>query len=44
MISVGAALVQEYDWILLVFGAFLVLTGVKMLFSRKRAPTCPTTS
>jgi tellurite resistance protein TerC len=31
MIGVGAALVQQYDWILLVFGAFLLITGVKML-------------
>ncbi|SON57173.1 Inner membrane protein alx [Hartmannibacter diazotrophicus] len=31
MIGVGAALVQEYDWLLLVFGAFLVATGIKML-------------
>jgi tellurite resistance protein TerC len=31
MIAVGAALVQEYDWILLLFGAFLVATGIKML-------------
>jgi tellurite resistance protein TerC len=31
MIGVGAALVQEYDWILYFFGAFLIATGVKML-------------
>ena len=31
MIGVGAALVQEYDWVLLLFGAFLVGTGIKML-------------
>lgn len=31
MIGVGAALVQEYDWILYVFGAFLIATGIKML-------------
>jgi tellurite resistance protein TerC len=31
MIAVGAALVQEYDWILLLFGAFLVATGIKMI-------------
>jgi tellurite resistance protein TerC len=31
MIGVGAALVQEYDWILYIFGAFLVATGIKML-------------
>ena len=31
MIGVGAALVQEYGWILYVFGAFLIATGIKML-------------
>ncbi len=31
MIGVGAALVREYDWLLYIFGAFLVLTGIKML-------------
>ena len=31
MIAAGAALVQEYSWILFVFGAFLIGTGIKML-------------
>lgn len=31
MIAVGAALVQEYAWVLYIFGAFLILTGIKML-------------
>lgn len=31
MIAVGAALVQNYEWILYFFGAFLIATGVKML-------------
>jgi tellurite resistance protein TerC len=31
MIGVGAALVQNYSWILYFFGAFLIATGVKML-------------
>jgi tellurite resistance protein TerC len=31
MIGVGAALVQEYSWILYIFGAFLIATGIKML-------------
>ena len=31
MIGVGAALVQEYSWLLFIFGAFLIGTGVKML-------------
>ena len=33
MIGLGTALVQQFDWILYVFGAFLLLTGVKMMFS-----------
>lgn len=33
MIGVGAALVQSYDWVLLLFGAFLMVTGIKMLFA-----------
>lgn len=33
MITVGAALVHKFEWILYVFAAFLVITGVKMLFS-----------
>jgi tellurite resistance protein TerC len=33
MIALGAALVSEVSWILYVFGAFLVLTGIKMLFA-----------
>ncbi|MGK7866406.1 TerC family protein [Falsiroseomonas sp. E2-1-a20] len=32
MIGIGAALVQEYDWLLYIFGAFLIATGIKMLF------------
>jgi tellurite resistance protein TerC len=33
MIGVGAAVVQQYYWVLWVFAAFLVFTGVKMLFT-----------
>ena len=32
MIGAGAALVQQYHWILYIFGAFLVYTGFKMMF------------
>ncbi len=32
MIGFGAALVTQFDWILYLFGAFLVMTGIKMLF------------
>jgi len=31
MIAVGAALITRFTWIIYVFGAFLILTGVKML-------------
>jgi tellurite resistance protein TerC len=34
MIAVGAALVARFHWMLYLFGAFLVFTGVKMIFSR----------
>ncbi|WP_460043018.1 TerC family protein [Pseudomonas sp. S2_H01] len=34
MIGLGAALIAEFSWILYVFGIFLLLTGVKMLFSK----------
>ncbi len=33
MIGLGAALIANFAWILYVFGAFLLLTGVKMLFA-----------
>lgn len=32
MIGLGAALVHEFSWILYFFGAFLVVTGIKMMF------------
>ncbi|MDV3438042.1 TerC family protein [Pseudomonas otitidis] len=34
MIALGAALIHEFSWILYVFGVFLVVTGVKMLFAK----------
>ena len=33
-IFTGAALIQKFEWILLVFGAFLVFTGVKLFINR----------
>jgi tellurite resistance protein TerC len=35
MIAVGAALIHQFEWVLYLFGAFLVFAGVKMLFARK---------
>ena len=37
MISVGATLVSEFQWILAVFGVFLIVTGIKMLGSDDEA-------
>jgi tellurite resistance protein TerC len=34
MIAVGAKLVAEFHWVLYVFAAFLIFTGVKMLFMK----------
>lgn len=34
MIGLGAALIHQFSWILYVFGVFLLLTGVRMLFAR----------
>ena len=33
LIAVGAALIQQFQWMLYVFGVFLVFTGIKMLFA-----------
>lgn len=37
MIGVGASLVHEFEWILYGFAAFLIFTGVKMLFASDMA-------
>ena len=35
MILAGAALVQEFHWVLYLFAAFLVVTGIKMLVTKE---------
>ncbi len=35
MIALGARLISEYTWIIYVFGAFLILTGIKMIVKRE---------
>ena len=35
MIVIGAALIERFEWILLVFGAFLVFTGFRMWLSTR---------
>jgi tellurite resistance protein TerC len=38
MILVGAWLIQQFHWILYVFGAFLILTGIKMWWASGEEP------
>jgi len=38
MVGLGAALVAQFEWMLYVFGLFLAVTGVKMLFGSKEEP------
>jgi tellurite resistance protein TerC len=38
MIGLGAALVTQFSWVLYIFGAFLVLTGIKMLWMADHQP------
>ncbi|MBP0638649.1 TerC family protein [Cupriavidus sp. AcVe19-6a] len=38
MIGLGAALVTQFSWVLYVFGAFLLLTGIKMLWMTNHTP------
>src|SRR5262249_52187024 len=38
MIGLGSALIREFVWITYVFGAFLVITGIKLLFAADAEP------
>lgn len=33
MIGLGATIIHRYEWVLYIFAAFLIFTGIKMLFS-----------
>jgi len=35
MIALGAALIKEFSWIIYIFGAFLIITGIKMIVKRE---------
>lgn len=35
-IFLGAAIINRFDWVLLVFGAFLIYSGLKMMFEKKQ--------
>jgi tellurite resistance protein TerC len=39
MIGLGAGLVARYEWILYIFGAFLIVTAVRMLLSQEEHST-----
>jgi tellurite resistance protein TerC len=39
MITLGAAAVERFEWVLYVFAAFLVFTGIKLLVTKERDPT-----
>jgi tellurite resistance protein TerC len=36
MIGLGTTLVTQFSWVLYIFGAFLVFTGIKMLFASEK--------
>lgn len=38
LIYLGVVLIQQFDWIFYVFGAFLVFTGIKMVFFANQKP------
>ncbi len=38
MIAAGAAIVQQWAWVLYIFAAFLIATGVRMLWATDHAP------
>jgi tellurite resistance protein TerC len=38
MIAAGTKLIMEFHWVLYVFGVFLILTGIKMLFAGTGQP------
>lgn len=35
MIALGAKLISEFSWVIYIFGAFLILTGIKMIVKRE---------
>lgn len=36
-IAAGSALIQRFEWVIYLFGAFLVITGVRMAFNREES-------
>lgn len=42
MILVGVSLIHRFEWIIYIFGAFLVFTGIRMLFQNEDSKVDPT--
>lgn len=40
-IFAGVAIIQRFDWVMYIFGTFLVFTGIKMLFEKEDAEFNP---
>ncbi len=40
-IFAGVVIIQKFEWVLLVFGAFLLFQGIKILFEKDKAPKDP---
>lgn len=38
MIAVGSALLERFAWLVYLFGAFLIVTGLKLIFQREHQP------
>ena len=43
-IFVGSALVQRFEWVMFIFGAFLIYTGARMFFEKEKEETFDTAS
>jgi predicted tellurium resistance membrane protein TerC len=42
MIFTGSWLISQFEWLLYLFGAFLLFTGVKMALAKEDAPASAT--
>jgi len=40
-IFAGVVIIQKFEWVLLIFGAFLLFQGIKILFEKEKAPNDP---
>ena len=40
-IFAGVVIIQKFEWVLLIFGAFLLFQGIKIFFEKEKAPNDP---